>query len=116
MSNQALLKAFHGHRDTELSLSTEAALQTKTTKYLIVQERDVSYRFHPHFHPYVGRLMQELLREGTPGLQAADTLYVPGGASLPASVDLALSRGAEVSLPAGARIAMLTDDVQAELP
>lgn len=45
------------------------------TKYFIVQERTLSYRFTLHQHPYVQQLMQRLLRKGTPGLQAADTEY-----------------------------------------
>lgn len=107
---------FHGHYDSELQLvARQNGEPTTTTKHLIVQERDVSYRFFPHFHPYVGQLVAELLRNGTPGLQAADTLYDPDGRSLPAGVDVAMPGGATVSVPAGARIAMLTD-TQADLP
>ena len=107
-------KAFHGYGDTELRLSTEAVKSEKTTKKLIISDRDVSYQFYPHFHSYVGRLVQELLRNGTSGLQAVDTLYSPDGASLPAGVEVAFPAGAVVSVPAGAGIALL-GDVQAEL-
>src|SRR4051812_28751049 len=73
---------------------------------LRIQERDVSYRFSSHFHPYVGRLVQELLSNGMPGLQATDTLYTPDGASLPDGVELVLPAAAEVVLTTRTRLAL----------
>ncbi|MFB7287799.1 Tc toxin subunit A-related protein [Actinacidiphila glaucinigra] len=109
-------KRFHGHQDSEVILFNYLhAEKTETTKYLIVQERELGYRFHPHFHPYADRLSQELRRSGLSALQAADTLYTPNGASLPGSVVLGLPEGAAVSLPAGTPLAM-TEAVQAKLP
>ena len=59
-------ECFHVSKDTELASGTG---------YFSVQEREISYRFYPHFHPYVKQLMQRLLRKSTSGLQAADTEY-----------------------------------------
>jgi len=75
--------------------------------YFIVQERELSYRFYLHQHPYVQQLVQRLLRGATPGLQAADTDYAPDDASLPASVRVALSAGTGINVPVGSRIALL---------
>ena len=68
-------KRFHGYLDTELRYWPGRVVETKETKHFIIQERDVSYRFYPHFHPYIGQLVQRLLRKSTAGLQAADTEY-----------------------------------------
>jgi hypothetical protein len=78
MSNQKLATStkFHGLLDTELAVQPGRVVETKTTKYFVVQERTLSYRFSLHQHPYVQPLMQRLLRQGTSGLQAADTEYV----------------------------------------
>jgi hypothetical protein len=40
-----------------------------------VQERSLSYRFTPHFHPYAGALIQSLIRDSLSGLQSMDTTY-----------------------------------------
>lgn len=41
----------------------------------VIQERDLSYSFFSHFHPYVPQLLNRLIRQSVPGLQAADTEY-----------------------------------------
>jgi hypothetical protein len=66
---------FHGHLDTELRYWQGRFVESQETKHFIIQEREVGYRFYPHFHPYVGHLVQRLLRKSTAGLQAADTEY-----------------------------------------
>jgi Tc toxin complex TcA C-terminal TcB-binding domain/Concanavalin A-like lectin/glucanases superfamily len=38
---------------------------------------EFSYRFYPHFHPYVAELIERLIKKSVPGLQAADTEYYP---------------------------------------
>ncbi|MEJ7870615.1 MAG: hypothetical protein WKF67_00015 [Rubrobacteraceae bacterium] len=68
-------KRFHGYLDTELRYWPGRVVETKETKHFIIQEREVGYRFYPHFHPYVGQLVQRLLQKSTSGLQAADTEY-----------------------------------------
>ena len=67
---------FHGHLDGELGYTPGRFVESKETKYLIIQEREVSYRFYPHQHPYVQQLVQRLIRKGTAELQAADTDYL----------------------------------------
>ena len=42
-----------------------------------IWERDLSYRFYTHFHPYTGKLTERLIRGGTSNLQRADTEYDP---------------------------------------
>lgn len=41
----------------------------------IVKERQVSYAFYPHFHPYTTRLFNRFVQQSVPGLQKADTEY-----------------------------------------
>lgn len=68
--------SWHGLLDAErFSFDPGRFLETTKTKYFVIQERQLSYRFTLHQHPYVQQLMQRLLRRGTPGLQAADTEY-----------------------------------------
>lgn len=43
-----------------------------------VEERELSYRFYTHFHPYSKHLIKELITHSISGLQAADTEYVAG--------------------------------------
>lgn len=40
------------------------------------ESRTTQYRFYTHMHPYVGAVMQELLKRSVRGLQAADTDYL----------------------------------------
>lgn len=107
MSNQAYF--FHGHEDTDFTISSGAIAKFNPMQLQITQEREVSYRFYPHFHPYVGQLMQKLLRQGTPNLQAADTKYDPDGALLPGSIEIALGSNTQLTVPAGSRIALLSE-------
>ena len=41
----------------------------------IIKERELSYHFNTHFHPYVARLLNRFIQQSIPGLQAADTDY-----------------------------------------
>ena len=109
MNNKVMAKAkrFHGLLDTELLFHPTRIVETKETKYFIIQEREVSYRFYLHQHPYVQQLVQRLLRKGTSGLQAADTEYAPDDASLPGSLDVALDSNVGLTIPGGSRIALL---------
>lgn len=106
-STLARADRFHGYLDSELGGDTSAVGTTQQTKHLIVQERDVAYRFHLHQHPFVRQLMQRLLQQGTSGLQAADTEYASDGASLPGSLNIAVAENAAFTLPARSRIALL---------
>src|SRR5215204_70222 len=108
-------KRFHGYLDTELVYWPGHVLETKETKHLIIQEREVGYRFYPHFHPYMGQLVQRLLRKSTAGLQAADTEYEPDGTSLPGSVEVEAGENTGLRIPGDSPFVLLSD-VQATLP
>ncbi len=115
MNNLTVNTRFHGLLDTEIGFPSRGFHDTKQTKHITVLERDLSYRFFPHFHPFVGQLAQRLLARGVSGLQAADTEYTPDDASMPASVEFELKSAAAVSVPAGAKLALLAD-LQVTLP
>jgi hypothetical protein len=99
---------YHIQDLTEIAQGWQRYLTTKETKYFIIQERDVRFRITPHFHPYVGRLSERLLRGGTLALQSADTEYALDGSALPESVEVSLGVNTKLTLPAGSRISMLT--------
>lgn len=107
MNNLTVAKKFHGHLDADIIFKPGGNTTTKEFKYFIIQEREISYRFYSHFHPYVGQLVQKLLRKGTSGLQAADTEYAPGEVSLPFGVDFELEAGVDSAISAGSRIGLL---------
>jgi hypothetical protein len=109
MNKQILAKAktYHGHFDTELVFHPGRIIETRETKYFVIQERELAYRFYLHQHPYVQPLAQRLLRKGTKGLQAADTEYAPGEISLLYGVDAELRGDVQAAVPDGARIGLL---------
>lgn len=109
MNKQLLVKAktFHGHLDTELAFHPGRIIETRETKYFVIQERELAYRFYLHQHPYVQPLTQRLLRKGTRGLQAADTEYAAGEISLPYGVDVELGGNVQASVPNAVRIGLL---------
>ncbi|MDE1674625.1 toxin [Nocardia gipuzkoensis] len=94
----------HGILDSENYHVRQRYVETTEQKYFIVQEREVSYRFSAHFHPFVGQLTDRLIRKGTRGLQAADTEYRPNGEALPESVEFTLAPDAEMTVPDGAGV------------
>jgi hypothetical protein len=77
---------------------------TEVDKHFIVQEREVSYRFTLHEHPFVTRLMQRLLAQDTAALLAADTEYEPDNAARPDSMEIELDDSVELTIPGGARV------------
>jgi hypothetical protein len=101
-----LAQSFHTYWEHELTYPQAAPTVAKETRYIIVKERDVSYRFTLHQHPYVRQLTQRLLQRGVPGLQAADTDYTADNAALAGSVEVTLPTHTGVTLPKGARIAL----------
>lgn len=104
----AKAKTFHGYLDTDIVFHPRRVVETQETKYFVIQERELSYRFYLHQHPYVQQLVQRLLRKGTKGLQAADTEYVGGDTSMPGSIEIVISKNANLTIPKGARIAFGT--------
>jgi hypothetical protein len=108
--------SFHNFLESETAPAQPGDVdETHTVRHLIVQERTLSYRLTPHFHPYVGQLMQRLLRDSINGLQAADTDYAPDGASLPDSLEVALAANGSATVTAGSTVSLLAD-LQATLP
>ncbi|MCI0721216.1 MAG: insecticidal toxin protein [Acidobacteria bacterium] len=78
--NYELSPKFHGYYDakagTALAYKPDVVwLTTTVRKHTIIQDRKLSYRFYPHFHPYVAELVRRLIEKSVPGLQAADTEY-----------------------------------------
>ena len=119
MNKNAIAKApserFHGQQEIEGAYKRDRNLQMATGNYAIVQSRDVSYRFYLHQHPHVRPLTQRLLREGTAGLQAADTDYAADKTSLPGSVQVELPDGIVLALAAQSRL-VLPDEVNVGPP
>ncbi|SEJ19928.1 hypothetical protein SAMN04244579_03464 [Azotobacter beijerinckii] len=104
----AKAKTFHGYLDTDIVFHPRRVVESQETKYFVIQERELSYRFYLHQHPYVQQLVQRLLRKGTKGLQAADTEYVGGDTSMPGSIEIVISKNANLTIPKRARIAFGT--------
>ena len=103
---------FHGYLDGERPFGPGSGWPQQFSSHLVVQERDVAYRFQLHQHPYAQELMQRLLRTGTAGLQAADTDHDPERISLPGSLTIRLGDEVALTVPAGARL-FLAGPVQA---
>ena len=74
MTTKSIANRFHAQLEAEFTIAPSKGAQA-VKKYLIVQEREVSYQFYLHQHPYVRQLAERLIRQGTNGLQAADTAY-----------------------------------------
>jgi hypothetical protein len=66
------LRSFHTYADAEL-IRHRVTVDTTVTKHVIIQERDISYRFSLHVHPFVTQLVQRLIEESVRGLEAEDT-------------------------------------------
>ena len=108
MKTMAITAAMHTTLDRARYFHLPRTRTTTETKYFVVQERDISYRLTLHAHPFAGALVSRLVRRGLPGLQAADTEYVPGE-SLPESVTVALAAGSPVQIPSGASLTLAAD-------
>lgn len=76
-------------------------------RHTITQERKLSYRFYPHFHPYVAELINRLIQGSVRGLQAADTEYEENADGtlevLPGSTMTALADNTKVNTPDGTK-------------
>lgn len=88
-------------------------------KHFAVRDRELSYRFYSHFHPYVTAFSKRLIQKSVRGLQAMDTEYERNSdgtfAILPDSVRVSLADGSAVTLPDSTRI-RLSDGTIAPLP
>ncbi|XXT18781.1 hypothetical protein WME94_52000 [Sorangium sp. So ce429] len=73
---------FHGYYDRQGSIrwtppKGSAPSPENIVKHFTIQERKLSYRFSPHLHPYVAKLVQRLFERSVRGLQDADTASPP---------------------------------------
>jgi hypothetical protein len=75
------------------------------SRHILVRERNLTYAFSPHYHPYVGELTRRLLAGSTRSLQAVDTEYAT---SVVVTADVAaengtvtIAKGEVVQLPDG---------------
>lgn len=60
------------------NLQGTGATTTYVTQHFTDLDRSLSYRFMPHFHPWVTELVKRLVEGSVDDLQAADTDYVAG--------------------------------------
>jgi hypothetical protein len=99
---------FHSYSEAQHGLYRG---RTIVRKHVVTQERELSYRFYPHFHPYMAELVKQLIEKSVPGLQAADTEYVPNSDGtlvvLPDSTLVALAADLEVKLSGGDTLKVL---------
>lgn len=69
---------FHAYYDAKVrpyKLYSPTASTKTVKKHFIIQERELSYRFYAHFHPYVTQLISRLIKKSVRALQDADTDY-----------------------------------------
>lgn len=88
-------RSFHTLLDDLRLVRSGRPTEMQGTVHGVFQEREVRYRISPHLHPYVGRLVQRLVREGTRGMLAANIENAPGGEPAPYSVVVALKGSAQ---------------------
>ncbi|MFI5540664.1 hypothetical protein ACIA5H_30150 [Nocardia sp. NPDC051900] len=80
-------------------------------KQIVVRERNLSYQFSPHYHPWVTELTRRLLSGSTPALQAVDTEHqLRLRVSAPVAATTGGVGGLPVTIPA-AEVVTLADDV-----
>ena len=112
MANTYLSK-FHGYLDatvfSDLAYRPWDGIRV-IRKHTVSQERKLSYRFYPHFHPYVEELDKRLIQGSVRGLQATDTDYKKNldgtWAILPNSTSVTLPANIQVILPDGKQVTL----------
>ena len=109
MANLPIAKKFHGYLDAARVQRPDLVIETEVGQHFTRQAGEISYRFYPHFHPYVKQLTQRLLRQGISGLQAADTEYTRDGASIHGSIVVAIGSNQFISLDNNLTFTLLTD-------
>jgi len=105
-------KSFHNTYDLEVRGYQSYAVDGgwRGGRYLVTRDRSVTYRFFPHFHPYVTPLVRRLDDGGMPELQDSDTLYLPQPSTgqplsvLPNSTRATLSAGVSGKRPDGTAV------------
>ena len=70
---------FHGYYDIRTrpyqTYRPDLGWTRVITRHITTQERQLSYQFYPHFHPYVTELVKRLVETDVAGLQESDTDY-----------------------------------------
>ena len=122
--------SFHAIADEQIRpyQVNQAGKWVTKTLYTTTLDRSVTYRFFPHFHPYVPALIQRLNDGGFAELQDTDTLYLPqpnpsGLTVIPGSTQAILSANVTGKRPDGTSVALnagtpltLPDAAQATIP
>ena len=113
-----LRQIFHGCYDANcgLNLCRPTNIDFRLTTIL---NRELSYRFYPHFHPHMGELVRRLIEKSVPGLQAVDTEYESNSDGtlvvLPDSTLVSLAADLEVTLSGGNKL-KVSEGTQIFLP
>ena len=103
-------KSFHLLGDqTDMWLGDLESALLELVRRRMYTERVYEIGFTLHQHPYVSDLTRRLLRGGTRELQAADTLHLGDGISLPGSVRVSLPTNAAITVDSSARITLSAD-------
>lgn len=109
-----LSSGFHGYYDAKAGALQRTFIATAVPvrrKHFTIKEWDLSYRFYPHFHPFVAELVKRLIEGSVHGLQATDTDYRKntGGifVVLPGSTQVLLPNGTPITLPNGTQVTLL---------
>jgi hypothetical protein len=97
---------FHSYSDVAFRHRIPGVVETVEKEHVVIQERDLSVRMYPHFHPFADDLLRRLLSTSTSGLLAVDTDYVATGGTLPDSVEVAVAKDTPLVIRAGARVVM----------
>ena len=111
--------SFHNTVDTSrvYQVYTGADWVVADGHYVTLRNRNLTYQFFPHFHPYVPALVQRLNDGGFPALQDSDTLYLPQPnppsgqplqplTAIPDSTRATLVANVTATRPSGASIAL----------
>ena len=84
-------KSFHTYSDFAHLGKGPSVVESTRRTHAVIQERELSFRLYPHFHPYADDLMRRLVTSSMQRMLEADTEYVASGATLPGSVEVAVA-------------------------
>jgi hypothetical protein len=77
-----MASSFHQYAESALATIAKKDLDAlfgggshTESRHIVVRDRDLTYRFTPHYHPWVTALTRRLLTSSTGGLQAYDTEF-----------------------------------------
>ena len=108
---------FHGYGERITKQNTSGV------KNVVTQTRELSCRFHNHYHPFTQEMDDRLIQGSTPGLQAADTEYATRAilqaavtvsfqaSPLAATITRTLAANDAVRLPDGTNLQLANGDM-----